>query len=263
MGCQVLKTLEYQILNKLIKLKEEFQLSLSFLSRLPFGKLSNPIPSISNACWAFPLCGIIIGSFIYLTFWFLIYIKVPLFIAVILSLALGIFVTGGIHEDGLADSCDGIFGGKNIKSKLSIMTDSNVGTYGALSLIIIFSLRVFILSEFEVNLTGFISFISISATSRLSMLFILLYLPPAKKNGLGFNAIIKNYRSIVIPCIISFLLLALNSFLGIYILLSMCLALLIIMYVSWKSIKGQTGDICGASQQLTETVGWFTFVYLY
>ena len=77
------------------------------------------------------------------------------------------------------------------------------------------------------------------------------------------NAKIKNYKSLVIACIISFLLLALNSFLGMYILLSMCLVLLIIMYVSWKSIKGQTGDICGASQQLTETLGWFTVVYLY
>ena len=138
----------------------------------------------------------------------LIYVKVSLFIAVILALALGILVTGGLHEDGLADSCDGIFGGKNIKSRLSIMTDSNIGTYGVLSLIIIFSLRVFILSEFEVNLSGFISFISIAATSRLSMLFILFYLPPAKKSGLGFNAKIKNYKSLVIACIISFLLLA-------------------------------------------------------
>ena len=43
----------------------------------------------------------------------------------------------------------------------------------------------------------------------------------------------------------------------------MCLVLLIIMHVSWKSIKGQTGDICGASQQLTETIGWFTVVCLY
>ena len=263
MGWLILKMLEYQILNNFFKFKEEFQLSLSFLSRVPFGKLSNPIPTISNACWAFPLCGVFIGSLVYLIFWLLIYVKVSLFIAVILALAFGVLVTGGLHEDGLADSCDGIFGGKNIKSRLSIMTDSNIGTYGVLSLIIIFSLRVFILSEFEVNLSGFISFISIAATSRLSMLFILFYLPPAKKSGLGFNAIIKNYRSLVIACIISFLLLALNSFLGMYILSSMCLVLLIIMYVSWKSIKGQTGDICGASQQLTETLGWFTVVYLY
>jgi len=34
------------------------------------------------------------------------------------------------------------------------------------------------------------------------------------------------------------------------------------MYVSWKNIKGQTGDICGASQQITETSGWFIFICL-
>ena len=56
---------------------------------------------------------------------------------------ISILITGGMHEDGLADSSDGIFGGKNKKAKLSIMRDSNIGTYGTLSLIIIFSLRVF------------------------------------------------------------------------------------------------------------------------
>ena len=259
---QALKVQECLILYRLKKLKEEFQLSLSFLSILPFGKLKDPIPTISNACWAFPICGVIIGSIIFISFCLALFLKIPLFISVILALTIGIFITGGIHEDGLADTCDGIFGGNSIKTKLSIMKDSNVGTYGVLSLLIIFSLRVFILSEFEVSISHFLSFISIAAISRLSMVFILFYLPPAKTKGLGFHAQILNYKSLALACVISLLLLSFNNIIGLYIILSMSFILLVIMYVSWKNIKGQTGDICGASQQITETSGWFIFIYL-
>ena len=262
MAWQALKVQECLILYRLKELKQEFQLSLSLLSRLPFGKLTDPIPSISNSCWAFPICGVIIGLIIFVSFCLFLYLKIPLFISAIFALTIGILTTGGIHEDGLADTCDGVFGGRSIKSKLSIMKDSNIGTYGALSLIIIFSLRVFILSEYEVSMYGFLSFISIAAASRLGMVFILFYLPPAKTKGLGFYAQVLNYRSFISACIISVLLLSLNNILGLYIIFFMSFILLVIMYISWKNIKGQTGDICGASQQLTETSGWFIFIYL-
>ena len=84
----------------------------------------------------------------------------------------------------------------------------------------------------------------------------------AKTKGLGFYAQVLNYRSFISACIISVLLLSLNNILGLYIIFFMSFILLVIMYISWKNIKGQTGDICGASQQLTETSGWFIFIYL-
>ena len=262
MAWLALKVQECLILNSLKKMMAEFQLCISFLSRLPFGRLQDPIPSISNACWAFPICGMIIGSITYLSYYLALYLNLSLFVSAIIALLISILITGGMHEDGLADSCDGIFGGKNKKTKLSIMRDSNIGTYGTLSLIIVFSLRVFILSEFDINFSSFLSFISIAAISRLGMLFILFYLPPVRKNGLGFDAKVSNSKSLIIGCLITLIILSLSNILGLYIIIFMTFTLLVVGYISWKNIGGQTGDICGASQQLTETVGWFVFIYL-
>ncbi len=117
----------------------------------------------------------IIGSITYLSFYLALYLDVSLLISAIIAFLVSILITVGIHEDGLADSCDRIFGGKNKKTKLPIIRDSNIDTYGMLSLIIIFSLRIFLLNELDINFSSFLSFIYIAPISGLGMLFILIY----------------------------------------------------------------------------------------
>src|SRR5258708_37578242 len=58
----------------------------------------------------------------------------PSFVAVLISMLVTICVTGGLHEDGLADSADGLVGGLDARRRLEIMKDSRIGTYGALAL---------------------------------------------------------------------------------------------------------------------------------
>jgi adenosylcobinamide-GDP ribazoletransferase len=62
-------------------------------------------------------------------------------IAVLLAMLAGILLTGGFHEDGLADACDGFGGGWDKSQVLAIMKDSRIGTYGALGLVSVLALK--------------------------------------------------------------------------------------------------------------------------
>src|SRR3546814_6586134 len=64
-------------------------------------------------------------------------LALPPFAAAIIALAFAILVTGGLHEDGLADVADGFGGGHDKARKLAIMRDSRIGTYGVLALALV------------------------------------------------------------------------------------------------------------------------------
>ena len=227
---------------------------------LPYGKLKNPLPTISDSCWAFPICGILVGAIIYLSFCVAIYFNIPPLISAVLAISIGIIVTGGFHEDGLADTSDGFFGGRGIKSKLLIMKDSNLGSFGILALIIAIFLRILILSEYNINIVYFHTFITVSALSRYNMLLILYILPPVRKKGLGFKNKITNIKPLIFAFIVPLIGLILLKYNGLIIFILMQFSLLLLIYLAWRKIRGYTGDICGASQIITETVGWFVFI---
>jgi adenosylcobinamide-GDP ribazoletransferase len=71
----------------------------------------------------------------------------PASIAVILSVVIGVLLTGALHEDGFADSCDGFGGGWDKSQVLSIMKDPRIGSYAAIGLILILLLKIFTLIE--------------------------------------------------------------------------------------------------------------------
>src|SRR3546814_9783083 len=68
-------------------------------------------------------------------------LALPPFAAAIIALAFAILVTGGLHEDGLADVADGFGGGHDKARKLAIMRDSRIGTYGVLALALVLAAR--------------------------------------------------------------------------------------------------------------------------
>jgi len=105
-----------------------------FLTRIPVGSLYNfQRTSLSRSVIYFPLVGALIGSaggiILAAAHAFL-----PASIAVLLCMATTTAMTGGIHEDGLADAADGLLGGRNAAHRLEIMKDSRLGTFGALAL---------------------------------------------------------------------------------------------------------------------------------
>lgn len=105
-----------------------------FLTRIPVGSLYHfQRTNLSRSVIFFPLVGPLIGSaggiILAATHAFL-----PASIAVLLCMATTTAMTGGLHEDGLADAADGLLGGRNAADRLEIMKDSRLGTFGALTL---------------------------------------------------------------------------------------------------------------------------------
>lgn len=117
--------------------------SLGFLSRLPLSSawFDGFDGRYDRAARTFPIAGAITALPGAATLGMLLAIGVPPLPAATVSLAVGIALTGALHEDGLADTADGL-AGRTPAQRIAIMRDSAVGTYGIVALIVAFTLRV-------------------------------------------------------------------------------------------------------------------------
>ncbi len=115
----------------------QFQLFLcavQFLTRIPTPALNGFEPDwISRSARYFPLVGLLVGGACAAVFWAASQIWSG-WLPALLAIAAGVLITGAFHEDGLADTADGLGGGTTVAKRLTIMKDSRIGTYGALAL---------------------------------------------------------------------------------------------------------------------------------
>ena len=124
-----------------------FLLALQFLTRVPVPAWVGYEPAWLNQCVRhFPLVGLCIGVFGALVLALALALFPPL-VAVLLSMAATVWLTGAFHEDGLADTCDALGGTVTRERALEIMKDSRIGTYGACGLILALGLKAAVLTE--------------------------------------------------------------------------------------------------------------------
>ena len=123
-----------------------FLLAVQFLTRVPLPTDAAFSPSRQAASVRhYPLVGVSVGGFAALVFFASLQLF-PATIAVLLSTAATLLLTGAFHEDGLADTFDGIGGGLTKERSLEIMRDSRIGAYGSLALLIALPLKLVSLS---------------------------------------------------------------------------------------------------------------------
>ena len=122
---------------------DDFRTAVAFLTRLPMPHPDGAMPpNFVRAHRMFPVVGALIGAAVGLLCLGLRYAGVPDLAAAALALGGSAMITGALHEDGLADVADGFGGGRNLESKLEIMRDSRLGTYGALILLVSFAAKL-------------------------------------------------------------------------------------------------------------------------
>src|SRR5260370_31417931 len=110
-----------------------FLAAVMFLTRLPVGRFHQfRDEDLAHSTLYFPVVGGLIGLAGGLAL--LASAVMPSFLAVLLSMLVTICLTGGLHEDGLADSADRLVGGLAARRRLEIVKDGRIGTYGALAL---------------------------------------------------------------------------------------------------------------------------------
>ena len=116
--------------------RTELVSAFGLLTRLPVADLTPPgdYADPARAVWAYPLAGLAVGLIGGLVYWLAAALAIPPMIAGVLALGAMVLATGGLHEDGLADTADGLGGGRDKARKLEIMRDSRIGSYGVIAL---------------------------------------------------------------------------------------------------------------------------------
>lgn len=182
----------------------------------------------------------------------------PLAIAIIV-LAVSAIVTGALHEDGLSDTADGLFGGYTRERRLEIMKDSRIGAFGALSLIFGIGLRVVLLGalwQLFPPAGAALLFLSSEAASRMVLVWQWHQHPLARPSGLAARfgrpdriAVCQAGVSTALLLVPAALLIPFSALVSA--LLCAVLAGLAIGHLALDKIGGVTGDILGAIQQFS------------
>ncbi|OSP55277.1 adenosylcobinamide-GDP ribazoletransferase [Pseudoruegeria sp. SK021] len=236
--------------------RQDFLAALGLMTRLPV--TVDPDTARTRgaaAAWCFPFVGAVVGVIAAAGAGLALWVGVSPSIAAALALAILAVVTGAMHEDGLADSVDGLWGGWIKDRRLEIMKDSRIGAYGVLALILILLLRWSALSGTDAAMGW--ALIAAAILSRAAVVAIWFALPPARANGLSASSGQPGLptTALAITLGIGLSMLVLNSVLiGLLCTASAALAILVWGIVAHRKIGGQTGDILGAGQQISETL---------
>ncbi len=235
--------------------------SIAFLTRLPVA-IEYIRPHISSAVRGFPIVGLIVGLFSGLVFWLATTFGIGANIAGFLSITASFAITGGLHEDGLADVADGFGGGWSRERKLEIMRDSSIGTYGTFALIISVAIRGLGYGQILGNDAGLLHtllvFSAVGALSRTSIVYMMHKLNAARTDGRAVEAgrpsksAMKSTMIIGAGSALLLVSLSMGFSPAVLMLFSAVAAYLLVRYICLGQIGGYTGDVLGALQQISE-----------
>jgi adenosylcobinamide-GDP ribazoletransferase len=249
------------LLNKIQQQYVLMLLALSFFTRIPVHLPENITPEMLNrASRYFALIGLFIGMLTSLVLLFFANF-LPLSLAILISMAVSLLLTGAFHEDGWADVWDGFGGGWTVEQKLNIMKDSRLGTYGASALFFILMLKyqsLILLGETNDAIWALVMALLIAHTlSRAvstSIIFSMSYVSEDAKSKVKPLAQHLSFNSLLVLFItggfVLFLLLpALHC-----LIMILSLWLIRVLLIVWfkRQLGGFTGDCLGAAQQIIE-----------
>jgi len=240
---------------------DDFRASTAFLTRLPsewLGPAAGMKPDFRRAARVFPLTGVLVGAVGGAVLVIAVWLHIPPFIAAALAVLATVVFTGGLHEDGLADTVDGFGGGATAARKLEIMDDSRIGTFGVAAVVFSILLRVAALA----SLLPFGAFratlvlIAAEAASRAAMVRLWQELPAARLGGLAHETGPPDQQAMVVAIFIGLVVAvvlvwpAAGFWAAILAILLVVVTTYIFTRLSYREIGGRTGDTLGASQQI-------------
>jgi len=233
----------------------DLRMAASFITILPVAS-SKPAGdgAIARATWALPVAGLLVGFAGAVVYKVASRLGLAPNLAALLALATTALITGALHEDGLADTADGLGGGRTRERKLEIMRDSRIGTYGVCALILSFGLRWSALATIANPWAVMLALCAAHAAARAGVPAFMALVPPARPDGLSAGAGTPPGRSVAIAFGVGTLALALalgpgKALVG---LILLSVAGLVLARIAIRQIGGQTGDILGAFEQVAE-----------
>lgn len=231
----------------------DLALALALLTRLPV-----PVRDAARgarAAWAWPLAGAVLAALAALAGAVALALGMPAPVAALMALGALVMAGGGLHEDGLADSADGLWGGWTPERRLEIMRDSRIGSYGVIALVLSLGLRAVALTLIFAGgaLAGAAALVSAAMVSRAAMAGVMAALPPARADGLAQAQGRPPWATVLLAAALAVAVaVVLAGVPGIIAVAAASLAALAVAWLARAKIGGQTGDILGAAQQAAE-----------
>ncbi len=229
--------------------------ALGFLTRLPVPPPDPDLaPDLARATRAMPLAGAAIGLLGAAAFGLAGALGLPPAAAALLAIAATALVTGALHEDGLADTADGLGATAAPARRLEIMRDSRTGTYGALALIFSVGLRAAALAAIAAPGPAAAALVAAHALARALPAAVMTWVPLARDDGLAAAAgqpeTEHAWTALGLGAAIALVLLGFGA--GLAALLAAGLTTFAAIRLARARIGGYTGDILGAIEQLGE-----------
>jgi adenosylcobinamide-GDP ribazoletransferase len=235
-----------------MRVLQDILIAFQFLTRLPLGRLPYEPNALSRSAKFFPVVGLVVGAAAAVLYRGLI-AHLPSTVAALLVVTFLTLITGGLHEDGLADVADAFGGGWSREKIFQILKDSRIGAFGAIAIVLSIGLRTLLLGNLPLD--HFAAYvISSQVLCRWTALPLAYALPAAEPSSQGAR----------IARQVSGLSLAIGTIIAIAVVgymlrgASWCPLISAALVTSgsglyyWRRIGSITGDCFGATNQLAE-----------
>lgn len=240
----------------------DLKVALLFLTRLPVqvdGAVT--MRDLAAAVYAFPLVGAVIGLLAGLAYWIALQLNLPALPAALIAIVTMLLLTGALHEDGLADTADGL-GGRDRARALEIMADSRIGSFGALALMVSLLARLIALAPMWDPRQVAIVLVGAAMASRAVMPVVMLLQPSARGDGLAAATGRPEPVRVMLGCFLAIGATVMLLPLAVAVPALVASAALSLLVAAWlgRRLGGCTGDTLGAVQQVAEIAFLFSIV---
>jgi cobalamin 5'-phosphate synthase/cobalamin synthase len=230
--------------------------ALAFLTRIPIPGATCTPEAIGRSASVFPVVGGLVGIAGVIVLWIARRAMPPTLTATVIVLT-GIALTGALHLDGLADTADGFGGGRTRDDVLRIMRDHQIGTYGAVALVMVLRLQIDAIASL-IERDGAGRFLVIApAASRWAMVLLGRRLPYARPDaGLGraLTDHVGDREVWASTALVIAITIVAASWSGLGSLAATLVLTAGVGGVCRRQIGGVTGDTLGANAVLCETM---------
>jgi adenosylcobinamide-GDP ribazoletransferase len=226
--------------------------AFSLLTRLPLSR-GWRVSSMAAGVWAWPVVGAVLGlagGLVYSLAW---HAGLSPLLAGLLAVLTLILLSGGLHEDGLADSADA-FGGRTAERRLAIMKDSRIGSFGTLALIASVGLRAAALAQIAEPRLVLVALMVSGIAGRAAMPGVVLLSRPARTEGLAALLGPLSHGRVALGSALALvlgLMLATPRATGLAALAGILMAYVMARFGE-RRLGGFTGDTLGAAEQSAE-----------
>jgi adenosylcobinamide-GDP ribazoletransferase len=230
-----------------------------------FVKRELTMEQLGKATAFFPLAGLLLGGILAGLNWVFNLFLPPAIVNVILIVAL-VGLTGAMHLDGFADTCDGMAGHKPVEERWKVMRDSRTGAFGVVGIALLLITKYVVLNSIPANVM-IPTLLLFPVVSRWAMVHLIFTFKYARPQGLG--TAYKNatrwpqfITATILTLAIAGALWPLFTFTGFLVIAGVLLTATVLGFYFRYKFAGQTGDTYGASNEVSEVIALLVIVII-